>query len=182
MNTKKNIFLTKNIILFLPSFLNVIIIKKVNIFYIKLFFSNYIYIKKFINLKIFLIRNNFFLIILKQNKIILINSLKYFILKITNFFFKKFLLFGLGYKVFMLHKNFKNKILLFKLGFSHNFYLKFYNVKTCVFKNLKIIVFGNFKEIVRYCTVIRLLKIPDVYKGKGVRYYNEKLYLKKIKK
>jgi ribosomal protein L6P/L9E len=135
--------------------------------------------------KIFLFNN--FLLKLPNNLKKKLNSYK----KIILAFFKQFLIemqvkiysklkfIGIGYKLFL--TDYK-KILLFKLGYSHSIYLKlnfdFFNLK---FTRL-FIVSNFYKNLMKITSLIRTLKFPEPYKGKGILYQTEKIKIKEIKK
>ena len=92
---------------------------------------------------------------------------------------KKLVLKGLGLKA-----TFKNESLIeFKLGLSHTIQLSIPNsIKVSIIKNTLIlescdnILLGNFSA------AIKNFKTPDSYKGKGICYKNEILFLKAVKK
>lgn len=73
-----------------------------------------------------------------------------------------------------------------KIGFSHEI---IYNIprdiiiQTSKLKGVLILIKGI--ELFRVCQVaskIRSFRRPDIYKGKGIHYYKEKLILKKGKR
>ncbi len=74
--------------------------------------------------------------------------------------------------------------LVFKLGYSHNIVFK--KKENIVFKvegSRKVIISGIDKQLVgEIAYQIRILKKPDVYKGKGIRYLGEQLRIKPGKK
>lgn len=78
----------------------------------------------------------------------------------------------------------KGEDLEFKLGFSHPVvFKKVTGVSYQVEGNTKVIVSGVDRQLVGQVTSqIKLLKEPDAYKGKGIRYEGEKLRLKPGKK
>ena len=85
---------------------------------------------------------------------------------------------GLGLKV-----NLVNNILEFKLGYSHKSLINInpeINVK--IKKNLLFLQSVNEEKLGNFLYNIKRLKKPDVYKGKGIWYKNEKIILKVIKK
>lgn len=81
---------------------------------------------------------------------------------------------GTGYRGQM-----EGETLVLSLGFSHS--IKFHppeGIKISVIEN-KIKVFGSDKKLVgNIAYKIREYKKPDSYKGKGIRYFGEKLKLK----
>lgn len=94
-------------------------------------------------------------------------------------FKKKLQLVGIGYKVNIQG----NKIVLF-IGFSHtiNYFLPKNITAECPSQN-EIIIKGIDKQVVKQiASVIRSYKIPDPYKGKGIRYDNEFIRIKESKK
>ena len=110
--------------------------------------------------------------------------LKQFIIETSILLYQKLKLVGIGYKTFIVD-NFKNKLLLFKLGYSHMIYVKIPEliaIKTV--KLTSIYLFGNvsYNEITSLASLIRNVRLPEPYKGKGVLYSEEKITLKKGKK
>lgn len=106
----------------------------------------------------------------------LINSM---IQGVSKGFKKKLKLVGVGYKVNID----KNKLILF-IGFSHtiNYPLPENITAECPSQN-EIIIKGIDKQIVQQiAAIIRSYKIPDPYKGKGIRYENEFIRIKESKK
>ena len=105
------------------------------------------------------------------------------ILNVSLLHCKKLKFIGIGYKTFLL-KFKQTEILHFRLGYSHNIYFKIPK-KITIFclKSTKIFIFGNsYDYICQIAAVIRALKIPEPYKGKGILYHNEKINLKEGKK
>jgi len=88
---------------------------------------------------------------------------------------------GLGLKY---HYNIKDSLLELKLGFSHIIKIKINQFKlslkllkhTIIFSSMDKVYLGNF--LYR----LKKLKMPNVYKGKGLLYKREKIKLKPIKK
>ncbi|GAB4140615.1 MAG: 50S ribosomal protein L6 [Patescibacteria group bacterium] len=97
---------------------------------------------------------------------------------VTKGFEKKLEVVGVGYKVDMAGKN-----LMLKLGYSHPIEFKApEGISFSVDKNI-ISVFGINNVLVGDTAFkIRALRKPEVYKGKGVRYFGEKVKIKEIKK
>ncbi|WP_339045065.1 50S ribosomal protein L6 [Candidatus Zinderia endosymbiont of Aphrophora alni] len=92
---------------------------------------------------------------------------------------KKLILVGVGFKVFI--KN--NRLNLF-IGFSH---IIKYNIPLGIFceilSSTEIIIRGIDRQLVgQVASEIRLFRVPDPYKGKGIRYFNENIILKESKK
>lgn len=92
---------------------------------------------------------------------------------------KKLEIVGTGYNVKMEGEN-----LVFKIGYSHSvFFKKVEGIKFELEGNTKIKVLGCDKQKVgEVAYQIKMLKKPDVYKGKGIRYEGEKLRIKPGKK
>jgi large subunit ribosomal protein L6 len=92
---------------------------------------------------------------------------------------KKLEIVGTGFNVKM-----QGEDLVFKLGYSHPIVFK--KVEGLVFSvdgDTKVIVSGLDKQLVgQIAYQIKLLRKPDVYKGKGIRYEGEKLRIKPGKK
>ncbi len=74
--------------------------------------------------------------------------------------------------------------LVFKVGYSHQVvFKKQQGIKYQVEGNSKVTVAGFDKQLVgQVAYQIKMIKKPDVYKGKGIRYLGEKLRIKPGKK
>jgi large subunit ribosomal protein L6 len=74
--------------------------------------------------------------------------------------------------------------LVFKVGYSHSVtFKKVAGVKFQVEGNNKVIVAGADKQLVgQVAYQIKLIRKPDVYKGKGIRYEGERIKIKAGKK
>lgn len=92
---------------------------------------------------------------------------------------KKLKVVGTGYNV-KLDKN----DLVFKIGYSHPvIFKKVEGVNFQVVGNNVVVVSGCDKQLVgEVAYKIKMLKKPDVYKGKGIQYEGEKLRIKPGKK
>jgi len=92
---------------------------------------------------------------------------------------KKLEVMGTGYTVKMEGQN-----LLFKVGYSHPVgFPKIEGVQYSVEGNSKVTIKGIDKQLVgEVAYKIKMIKKPDVYKGKGIKYENEKLRIKPGKK
>ncbi len=86
---------------------------------------------------------------------------------------------GIGYRV-----TYDDNTLNFKLGYSHNIEFKIpSHISVYITRSNKIILIGsNLSEVSQLASKIRQLKVPDNYKGKGIRYVNENIILKEGKK
>ncbi len=86
---------------------------------------------------------------------------------------------GTGYNVKL-----QGEDLVFKLGYSHPvIFKKVEGVKFQVEGANKVVVLGVDKQLVgQVAYQIKMLKRPDVYKGKGIRFEGEKLRIKPGKK
>lgn len=166
-------------------FLNDIIVKKNN---------NFLSFKKFdleFNLFLpekifFFLKNNFLYIFCnncykKENFLLgtycsLINNL---ILSFKDKYFKKLLLVGVGYKAILVYN-----FLYLYIGYSHPVLYKIpQDIELSVSSFVEITISGFDKNRVsQISSIIKKIKIPDVYKGKGIKYLNEVLKFKEIKK
>lgn len=92
---------------------------------------------------------------------------------------KKLEILGTGYNV-----KIQGKELVFKLGYSHPVVFKeIIGIKYSIEGNNKVVISGVDKQLVgQVAYQIKLLKMPDPYKGKGIRYLGEQLKLKPGKK
>ena len=97
--------------------------------------------------------------------------------------YKKLHLVGVGYRGFPV-ENFEDQLISFKLGYSHTIYYKIPS-KLNIFclKLTKLFIYGfSYQDITLASSQIRAKKLPEPYKGKGIRYENEKIVLKEGKK
>jgi large subunit ribosomal protein L6 len=93
-------------------------------------------------------------------------------------FEKKLLIEGVGYKCEMMGAQLK-----FALGFSHPVIMDIPQGLTAVVEKNQITITGPSKEKVgQFAAVIRSLKKPEPYKGKGIRYSDEVVRRKEGKK
>nr|QGT76956.1 ribosomal protein L6 [Micractinium pusillum] len=86
---------------------------------------------------------------------------------------------GIGYRASL-----QNDTLLLKLGYSHDIMYKVpSSIKLFLLEPTVICLFGLDKnQVTQIATKIRNLRPPSVYKGKGIRLINEKVFLKQGKK
>ncbi|MCX7555103.1 50S ribosomal protein L6 [Marinicella sp. S1101] len=98
---------------------------------------------------------------------------------VTNGFNKKLQLVGVGYRVAM-----KGKDLDLNLGFSHPvIYPAREGITFETPTQTEIVVNGVDKQVVgQVAAEIRAIRPPEPYKGKGVKYADERLYRKEAKK
>jgi len=117
-------------------------------------------------------------ITLKQTYLSIIRAL---IFGVSKGYRRKLRLIGVGFKAAI-----KNDSLILKIGFSHEIiYTIPKDVKISCSKNKGIIIIISGIENFRVNQVaveIRRLRIPDVYKGKGIHYNKEVVKLKKGKR
>jgi large subunit ribosomal protein L6 len=94
-------------------------------------------------------------------------------------FEKKLKLIGVGYKA-----KIKGNFLELNLGFSHIVnYMPKKGIKITCSSNTEVTIFGINKQLVgQTASEIRLLRPPEPYKGKGIRYLDEQVRIKDSKK
>lgn len=99
----------------------------------------------------------------------------------SKFFRNKLLLKGLGYKVGVSENK---KELNLKLGYSRirSVLIPTTKIKVKTNKTMITVQGHNFSDVGNFARKIRLLRQPDLYKGKGVWFQNESIKLKEIKK
>lgn len=109
--------------------------------------------------------------------------IKQIILEISVLLSNRLKFIGIGFKCFTLTL-FNNLLLDLRLGFSHKIYFKIpKQIKIFCIKTTNLIIFGNSYQFVnQIASKIRSFKIPEVFKGKGILYQNEKIILKEGKK
>jgi len=105
--------------------------------------------------------------------------LRNMVIGVNTGFEKKLKLVGVGYKA-----KISNEFLELNLGFSH--IVKYTPRKGINIKcnsNTELTIFGINKQLVgQTASEIRLLRPPEPYKGKGIRYLDEKVKIKDSKK
>jgi len=108
--------------------------------------------------------------------------IKQLVIEVSSILNQKLKLIGVGYRVFNVESVYN--LLFFKLGFSHILYFKIAkNLKNFCLKTIKLFVCGySYASITNVGALIRGLKKPEPYKGKGILYDREKIVLKKGKK
>lgn len=112
-----------------------------------------------------------------------VTLIKWTIIETEILFYRQLKCIGIGYKILNMDDHWK-KLLLFKIGYSH--FLYFWNIKhinTFSFKTTNLFVFGNsYQKVTQIASLIKLFKKPDCYKGKGILYATENVFLKSGKK
>ena len=102
---------------------------------------------------------------------------------VTKFFEKRLQLVGIGFNAKVEAKNSEDYLVL-NIGFSHlvNFSIP-KGIKIEVEKNNLVVVKGIDKQLVgKIAAEIRQLRKPDVYRGKGIKYEDEEIRKKAVKK
>jgi len=114
---------------------------------------------------------------LLKSFISIVNSVSNDKLKIDGFVSEVMLL-GVGFRF----TPFNESTLMLSLGYSHEiFFLLGEDLRFKVLKQY-LAIFGHNKVLATQTTAkIRSLRVPDIYKGKGVRYLNEAVTQKKGK-
>jgi large subunit ribosomal protein L6 len=112
-----------------------------------------------------------------------VSLLKQVFLDISLSFCKKLNLVGVGFRVSIL-KLLGKDFLYFKLGYSHFIYFKIpKKLKIVCPKATKLFVLGHsYVFVTQIAALIKLYKVPEPYKGKGILYTTEKITLKEGKK
>ncbi|AKC60376.1 50S ribosomal protein L6 [Blochmannia endosymbiont of Camponotus (Colobopsis) obliquus] len=101
------------------------------------------------------------------------------IIGVSQQFFKKLQLVGVGYRVVV-----EQSKLILSIGFSHSvsFILPMGIIAECSNQN-EILLKGINKQLVGQVSAnLRALRPPEPFKGKGIRYENEIIYTKETKK
>ena len=108
-------------------------------------------------------------------KVLLVNM----VIGVNEGFEKKLKLIGVGYKA-----KIKENFLELNLGFSHMVkYIPKKGINITCKSNTEVTIFGINKQLVgQTASEIRLLRPPEPYKGKGIRYIDEKVKIKDSKK
>lgn len=112
-----------------------------------------------------------------------VSLIKQLIIESAAILYQKLKLVGVGYRVFPV-ENFESRLLLLRLGYSHPIYFRI-PLKTKIFslKLTRLFLYGySYQQLTFAASKIRLNKMPEPYKGKGILYENEKITLKEGKK
>jgi len=147
------------------------LLKKSNTYFL---LPNYIFIKKNNNSVSFIYSKSF-----KEKMLYFLFYFLNFLKKLNSLSRKKIFLTGLGLKITLIDQN----LLSFKLGFSHLVNLKIpASIKVFVIKNNLYLESYNPALLGTFSNIIKNLKFPDDYKGKGFWFKSEKKKLKPVKK
>ncbi|ADM89810.1 putative 50S ribosomal subunit protein L6 [Candidatus Zinderia insecticola CARI] len=140
------------------------------------FYSRFILIKKNKNYIIIKTKlNNKFSKSLYGTTRSIINNM---VIGVLKGFKKKLIIYGIGYKI-----NINKNIAELYLGYSHIIYYNIPKNINLLINNNKITIKGIDKyKIGEVADKLRKYKLPEVYKGKGIRYFNENIILKEKKK
>ncbi|CAL4043493.1 50S ribosomal protein L6 [Buchnera aphidicola (Takecallis arundicolens)] len=107
----------------------------------------------------------------------LVNSM---IIGVTTGFSKKLQLVGVGYRINIE----KNNVLNMSLGYSHT--IKYCLPSDIIAENIsttEIVLTSMNKQLLgQVAANLRSKRKPEVYKGKGIRYFDEKIRIKEAKK
>jgi ribosomal protein L6P/L9E len=107
------------------------------------------------------------------------SKINQFLIEIKVKIYSKLKFVGIGYKVF---KTNSKQILMFKLGYSHSLYFKL-GFDNFIMKSVKLFIVGNsYENLMKISAHIKLLRLPEPYKGKGILYDSEKIKIKIGKK
>jgi len=130
------------------------------------------------NIQLFIKEDKIFLLKLTTEGQLFLSLLYKTIVNLSKGCYKILIIEGVGYKMAV-----DQKKLTFKIGFSHDVIYNLPKNVDVFFKSPNfIIVYGtNFEEVSQISAEIRALKMPEPYKGKGIRYLNEHIIKKKGK-
>lgn len=122
----------------------------------------------------------------KKRKTILnttISLIKQLLIESTTTIYQKLKFVGVGYRAMPI-ENFEDQLLILKLGYSHPIYFKIpLKVKIFSFKFTTLFLSSySYQQLTLSAANIRLNKVPEPYKGKGILYDNEKIVIKEGKK
>ena len=107
------------------------------------------------------------------------STINQFLIEIKVKIYSKLKFVGIGYKVF---KTSYEQILMLKLGYSHSLYFKL-DFDNFIIKSVKLFIRGNsYENLMKISANIKVLRLPEPYKGKGILYDSEKIKIKIGKK
>jgi large subunit ribosomal protein L6 len=112
-----------------------------------------------------------------------IAHIKQLLVETSTLIYNKLKLVGVGYR-FLNVEGFNNNLLMLKLGYSHSLYYKIPNdLKMFNLKSTKLFIYGtSYQNVKQTSAIIRSYKKPEPYKGKGILFDSEKIFLKEGKK
>jgi len=112
-----------------------------------------------------------------------VTILKQLLLDISGSFCIKLNLVGVGFRLSHFEMS-GISFLHFKLGYSHSIYFRIpKNLKFICIKSNKFYIIGSsYLFVTQTAALIKSLKLPEPYKGKGILYTTEKIQLKESKK
>lgn len=95
-------------------------------------------------------------------------------------FSNKIMLFGIGFRSWTYKVKNGFKYLVLKIGFSRDLSLRIPSVVKIIVLKPTLILFKSLDKNIlnQFVAFLRSLKAPDSYKGKGLRYVEEKIVLK----
>jgi large subunit ribosomal protein L6 len=90
------------------------------------------------------------------------------------------MLFGIGFRSWTYKVKDGFKYLILKIGFSRDLSIKIPFVVKVIILKPTLLLFKSLdkNKLNQFVALLRSLKIPDSYKGKGLRYIEEKIVLK----
>jgi large subunit ribosomal protein L6 len=100
---------------------------------------------------------------------------------LETFYHKKLNLVGIGFRAWCYFDSIKNcQVLIVKLGLSKDVlvFIPSDIIVLCLRPTLILIKGVDKEEVGRMAREIRSIRVPDSYKGKGVRYENEVIHIK----
>ena len=92
---------------------------------------------------------------------------------------RKLIVFSIGFKFWCLKKKNVHLIML-KIGYSNDICIEIPKslILICLKPSLILVKSFDLSKLTQFISFLRLLKKPDSYKGKGIRYLDEKIILK----
>lgn len=107
------------------------------------------------------------------------NIIKNKIIGVSSGFLLSMRIIGVGYRAEIIN-NGKNQILCLKIGFSHDLeYVIPLSIRVFLLEPTLICLYGIEKnQITQIAAKIKQIKVPSVYKGKGIRLIDEVIFIK----
>lgn len=106
-----------------------------------------------------------------------LSNFYFFFSGFNNGFYAELITIGVGYRFERLYRD--SNVLTMNLGYSHLIYYTIpAHISFRIAKNYLLIFGTDYPELMDLATRIRSYRIPDSYKGKGIRYLGEVIPLK----
>lgn len=145
-------------------------------------------VKKKAGFKLYIKENVLYFVSLRQKRlgVFYFSLIRSMIFGVSKGFRSRLHLVGVGFRASIKkNENTKTSLLSLKLGYSHEVTYTIPNdikIRSSKSKGILLVLEGNVKQRLKQTAMeIKMLRRPDIYKGKGIHFYKEVIRLKKGK-